>query len=135
MATVYDQPFPLVTERKYYKWRSIGDQVFSQLGWNIAHYATQKYKEQLVDKPKTLVHEIHLDCFVLIGDIWSYSCTIINRSVEKKHLCIGGPLAGQILAGIQAPDYLVFNSALGARRNKDDIKFTTVLIHNELLKK
>lgn len=133
MASVHHQSFPAVTERKYYKWRSIGDQVFGQLGWKILNCATQKHKEQLLDKPKTLVHEIHWDCFVLIEDSWIYSCTVINKSNEKKHLCIGGPLAGQLLAGTQAPEYLVFNSAVGSRRNKDSVN--TVLIYKELLKK
>lgn len=125
--------FPEVTERKYYKWRYHGDQFFTQLGWTISKYGSYEYKTLKVHKPKTLVHETHLDCFVLIGDDWNYSCSIINQSVEKKHLCIGGPLAGQLLACSQAPDYLVFNSAVGARQNKGGVN--TVLIHNELLKK
>jgi len=124
---------PEVTERKYYKWRSIGDGVFSQLGWKIAYYVTHKHKEQLIDKPKTLVHEIHLDCFVLIEDSWVYSCSIINRTNEKKHLCLGGPLAGQLKAGSQATEYTVFNSSIGARHNKGGVN--TVLIHKELLEK
>lgn len=129
MAKTSSKHFPPVTQRVYYKYSYTGVEFFQQLGLEIDDYDSAEYQVITKEKDKTLVIETHDDHFVLINGSWTYSCSTISKSNEKKHFCVGGPLAGQVKASSQAPDYSVFNNSTSGC----DVLDNTLLIWNQIM--
>ena len=128
MNNNHDASLPVVTNRKYYRHEAIGSKFFLEMGWKIQKHYFYSYKELTVNRPTLLEHRTYRDHFVLIEGQWIYSCTVIDKTREWKHLCIGGPLAGQFLAASQTTGYIIFDP-----RGSYGLK--SVLIHTEILKK
>lgn len=87
--------------------------------------------ESVKDSEWTVTTKKYTHYFEKTADGYKYVCSQMERKVNRKFRCIGGPFDGTNIVGRFPKDYSIFNNA--DLHNEVPSQFTAVLIHKSLL--